>query len=134
LEAADKVVLVTALDLAALKSAKVFLEVADLLQFPREKIILVATRTTAPAGLTTADVEAILGRSIDVCIPDDRATVQRAINEGDPVVLSGRGTPVAVAIADLARCILAEQYSDAVTRSSLGKGGGAGRFKFFGRG
>jgi len=134
LEAADKVVLVLSLDMAVLKSAKVFLEVADLLGFPREKIIPVATRTTAPAGLTIAGVEAALGRPLSACIPDDRTTVQRAINEGEPLVLSGRGTPVAVAITDLARRILAEHHPDAVTQSLLDKGGGAGLFRLFGRG
>jgi len=135
LEAADKVVLVTTLDLSAIKSAKIFLEVADLLQFPHEKIMLVATRTTAPAGLTTDDVEAVLGRSIDVRIPDDRTTVLRAINEGNPVVLSARGTPVAAAITDLARRIVAEQYPDAVTDALLSQAAGTrqGLRRIFGR-
>jgi len=134
LEEADKVVLVLSLDMAALKSARVFLEVADLLGFPRDKIIPVATRMTAPAGLTIADVEAALGRPLSACIPDDRATVQRAINEGEPLVLSGRGTPVAVGITELARRILAEHHPAAVTQSLLDKGGGTGLFRLFGRG
>lgn len=134
LEEADKVVLVLSLDMAALKSARVFLEVADLLEFPRDKIIPVATRTTAPAGLTISDIEAALGRPLSACIPDDRATLQRAINEGEPLVLSGRGTPVAVTITDLARRILAEHHPAAVTQSLLDKGGGTGLFRLFGRG
>jgi pilus assembly protein CpaE len=47
LETADKIVLVLSLELSAIKSAKVFLEVADLLKFPPEKILLVVTRATA---------------------------------------------------------------------------------------
>jgi len=135
LEAANKVVLVITLDLSAIKSAKVFLEVADLLQFPREKIMLVATRTTAPAGLTTGDIESVLGRPLDVCIPDDHTTVLRAINEGVPVVLSARGTPVAAAITNLARRIVAEQYPDAVADPLLSQAVGArqGLRRLFGR-
>jgi len=133
LEAADKIVLVVTLDLSAIKSARVFLEVADLLQFPREKILVVATRANAPAGLTSVDVEAVLGRSLDIRIPDDSATVLRAINEGDPVALSGRGTPVAAAITDLARRIVAEQHPDAVTDALLSRTEGSRLRRLFGR-
>ncbi len=133
LEAADKIVLVVTLDLSAIKSARVFLEVADLLQFPHKKILVVATRANAPAGLTTADVEAVLGRSLDICIPDDSATVLRAINEGDPVALSGRGTPVAAAITALARRIVAEQHPDAMTDALLSRVEGSRLRRLFGR-
>jgi len=133
LEAADKIVLVVTLDLSAIKSARVFLEVADLLQFPHEKILVVATRANAPAGLTTADVEAVLGRSLDICIPDDSATALRAINEGNPVALSGRGTPMATALADLARRIVAEQHPDAVTEAQLSRVEGSRLRRLFGR-
>ncbi len=115
LEAADTIVLLTTLDVAAVKSARVFLEVADLLQVPPEKIVLVATRTTAPVGLTTADVAAILKRPVDVCVPDDSATTLRAINAGDPLMLSAPGTPIATAITTLARRLIAAQYPDGVT-------------------
>jgi len=133
LEAADKIVLVVTLDLSAIKSARVFLEVADLLQFPHEKILVVATRANAPAGLTTTDVEAVLGRSLDICIPDDSATALRAINEGDPVALSGRGTPVAAAITNLARRIVAEQHPDSATDALLSRVEGSRLRRLFGR-
>jgi pilus assembly protein CpaE len=135
LEAADRVVLVTAPDLAALKGAKVFLEVAELLQFPREKVIPVLTRATAPAGITVADVAATLGRPVEVCIPSDERGVLRAINEGDPVVLGGRGTPVAVAITALAHRIVAESYPELHTAPAAAPATHprAGRFKLFAR-
>ncbi len=136
LEEADKVLLVTSLDLSAIKSVKVFLEVADLLKFPPEKIMLVVTRATAPVGITIADVESTLGRSVDIRIPADDRGVARSINEGDPIVLSGRGTPVAQAIAALARRIVAENYpemspEDATPQPAAGR---VGRFRLFARG
>lgn len=136
LEEADKILLVTSLDLSAIKSVKVFLEVADLLKFPPEKIMLVVTRATAPVGITIADVESTLGRSVDIRIPADDRGVTRSINEGDPIVLSGRGTPVAQAIAALARRIVAENYpemspEDATLQPTAGR---VGRFRLFARG
>ncbi len=135
LEAADTIVLLTTLDVAAVKSVRVFLEVADLLQVPHEKIVLVATRTTAPVGLTTADVAAILKRPVDVCVPDDSATTLRAINAGDPLMLSAPGTPIATAITTLARRLIAAQYPDVVTTPARASATGArrGLGRLFGR-
>ncbi len=135
LEAADKIVLVVTLDLSAIKSARVFLEVADLLQFPHEKIIPIVNRATTQAGITIADVEATLGRPVQVRIPTDDRGALRAINEGDPVALSGRGTPVAVAIADLGRRIVAEHYPElhAPPATAPHTPARVGRFKLFAR-
>lgn len=40
----------------------VFLNALDLLQFLREKILVVATRANASAGPTTVDAKAVLSR------------------------------------------------------------------------
>jgi len=135
LEAADKIVLVVTLDLSAIKSARVFLEVADLLQFPREKIIPIVNRSTTQAGISVADVEAALGRPVEERIPTDDRGALRAINEGDPVALSGRGTPVAAAITDLGRRIVAEHYPElhAPPATAPHAPARAGRFKLFAR-
>ncbi len=134
LEAADKILLVLSLELSSIKSAKVFLEVAELLRFPPEKIMLLVTRANAATGVTVADVEATLGRSVDVRIPADER-VARSINEGDPLTLSARNTPVAHAISDLARRLVAQNYPElnAAVGETQPSAGRTGRFKIFGR-
>jgi pilus assembly protein CpaE len=138
LETADKIALVIALELSAIKSAKIFLEVADLLKFPPEKILLVVTRSTATTGVTVADVEAALGRPVDLRIPVDERTA-RAVNEGDPITLSARHTPAAQAIAQLAQRLVAENYPELASASVDGQLGHRGqrevarRFKIFAR-
>lgn len=134
LEIADKILLVLSLELSSIKSAKVFLEVADLLRFPPQNVKLVVTRSTAATGVSLADVEAALGRPIDVRIPSDER-VARSINEGDPLMLAARNTPVAQSIGELARRIVAENYPElrpaaAELQSGTSKGG---RFKLFAR-
>ena len=132
LETADKIVLVLSLELSAIKSAKVFLEVADL---------LVVTRATAATGVTVPDVEAALGRPVDLRIPVDERTA-RAVNEGDPIALSARHTPAAQAIAQLAQRLVAENYPELASTSVDGQPGPghrgprevARRFKIFARG
>lgn len=135
LEVADKILLVVTLELSAIKSAKVFLEVADLLRFPPENIKLVVTRATAVTGVTVADVETALGRSIDVRIPADER-VSRSINEGDPFMLSARNTPVAQSITELAHTIVAENYPELRAAAAGAQSGPSrgGRFRIFARG
>jgi len=136
MEEADKILLVLSLELAAIKSAKIFLEVADLLKFPFEKVVPVVTRSTAPVGITVADIESALGRPVTTRIPSDDRTVVKAINEGDPVVMASRSTPVAQAITDLARRIVAENYPEvrAETSPVAAQTRGGGLFKRFARG
>jgi pilus assembly protein CpaE len=138
LETADKIVLVISLELSAIKSAKIFLEVADLLKFPPEKILLVVTRATATTGVTVPDIEAALGRPVDLRIPVDERTA-RAVNEGDPIALSARHTPAAQAIAQLAQRVVAENYPELASTAVDGQSGHRGhrevarRFKIFAR-
>jgi pilus assembly protein CpaE len=134
LETSDKILLVVSLELSSIKSAKVFLEVADLLRFPPEKIMLVVTRANVATGVTVPDIEATLGRSVDVRIVSDER-VMRSINEGTPLMLSGRNTSVAQAIADLARRVVAENYPELQAQPLDGQPNGnrAGRFRLFAR-
>jgi len=136
LEAADKIILVVSLELSAIKSAKVFLEVADLLKFPHEKILPVISRSTVPGGVSVADVEAVLGRAVSARIPSDERATTRAINEGDPIMLANRAHLVPQAIAELARRIVSENYPEAgaaETPTVLAPVRG-GRFRLFARG
>jgi len=108
LEAADKILLVLSSNLAALKSAKAFLEVANLLQFPPNKVTPVVTCATTTIDITLSDIEVTLGRQIEARIPSDERAVTHAINVGDPLTLSAEGTPIALAIAELARRLVTE--------------------------
>ncbi len=136
LEMADTILLVLSPDVAAIRSATVFLGIAELLGYPLDKIRPVLTRAATTSGIATPDVAAALGRSLDHLIPADERVVVRAINTGDPLVLSAPGTPVAAAITDLARQVVAATYPDANAASLAPQGGAArwGPLKLFVRG
>src|SRR5205085_6682646 len=135
LEEADKILLMVALNFAALKSVKLFLEVARLLQIPSHKLVLVATLADSSGGLTIDDIEDALVHPVTLCVPADSNLTARAVNTGTPVVLSGRGTPLGQAIADLTRPLVVECYPEAVTESLLAQAGRSRHlFKFFARG
>ena len=135
LEDADKILLMVALNFAALKSVKLFLEVARLLQIPSHKLVLVATLADSSGGLTIDDIEDALAHPVTLCVPADSSLTARAVNTGTPVVLSGRGTLLGQAITDLTRDLVVECYPEAVTESLLAQTGRSRHlFKFFARG
>ena len=135
LEDADKILLMVPLNLAALKSVKLFLEVARLLQIPSDKLVLVATFADSSGELTIDEIEDALAHPIALCVPADSSLTARAVNTGTPVVLSGRGTQLGQAITDLTRRLVVECYPEAVTESRLAQAGRSRRlFTFFVRG
>jgi pilus assembly protein CpaE len=135
LEDADKILLMVPLNLAALKSVKLLLEVARLLQIPSDKLVLVATFADSSGELTIDEIEDALAHPVALCVPADSNLTARAVNTGTPVVLSGRGTPLGQAITDLTRRLVVECYPEAVTESLLAQAGRSRRlFKFFARG
>jgi pilus assembly protein CpaE len=129
LEVADRILLCFTLDLPAIKSAKVFLEVSELLRFPPEKIIPVLIKSTGTQGIEVRDVETTLGRQLGAQISNDARITSRCINEGSPVVLAHPGTPIAGDFRRLASDIVS-QDAEAMLESSV-KPKKLGRFGLF---
>lgn len=131
LEVADRILLCFTLDLPAIKSTKVFLEVSELLRFPAEKIVPVLIKSTGTQGIEIRDVESTLGRQLGAQISNDARLASRAINEGDPLVLGHTATVVA---QDLRR-LAADLAGDAPTQmaESPAKARKTGRFGLFAR-
>ena len=88
LDLADVIVLVLTLELTAIKGAKQYLELSDLLGYDSDKIILVLNRATAPAGIPITDVATSLKGQLTAQLPEDLALALRAVNEGVPFVQS----------------------------------------------
>jgi pilus assembly protein CpaE len=128
LEVADRILLCFTLDLPAIKSAKVFLEVSELLRFPPEKIIPVLIKSTGTQGIEVRDVEATLGRPVGTQIGFDARSTSRSINEGEPVVLGQSNTPIAADYRKIAADLLAGDVMPTVEATKPKKSGRFGLF------
>jgi len=123
LEMADMVLLVLTPDITALRNAQLFLELADSLQYPSEKIMLVVNRMSRESVVKPADVEELLGRPVAATIASDRAATDHALNRGVPLVLSHKRSHAAKDIVALARKVAQEAGADRkVGRSVLASG------------
>ena len=118
LDAADQILVVAALEITTIKNVRLFLEVADQLDYERSKIRLVINRSDASQGIRIGDVEASIRRTIDGTIVSDGRLAVLAVNRGVPFVVSHPESPLARDVIRLARTVAGEgsdQSTDAKT-------------------
>ena len=101
IDSADAVCLVATLDVASLKDSKLGLETLSLMGRDPASCLIVLNRADGHVGISTRDVEEVLGRSPDAQLPTDRE-VPRSLNQGEPMVLARPRATVSRALAALA--------------------------------
>jgi pilus assembly protein CpaE len=101
LDAAHHYVLPTTPELPALKSLRVTLDMFDLLDYQRERRIVVLNRADSKVGLSVSDVERAVRVPVGAFVPSSRE-VPTSINKGTPIVFEQPNHPVSVAIRELA--------------------------------
>lgn len=105
LDAADQILVVAALEITTIKNVRLFLEVADQLDYERSKLRLVINRSDASQGIRIGDVEASIRRSIDGTIVSDGRLAVLAVNRGVPFVVSHPESPLSRDVITLARTL-----------------------------
>ena len=108
LDAADQILVVAALEITTIKNVRLFLEVADQLDYERSKIRLVINRSDASQGIRIGDVEASIRRPIDGTVVSDGRLAVLAVNRGVPFVVSHPESPLSRDVVKLARTLAGE--------------------------
>jgi len=103
LEIADRVLLVLTPEITALRGARLFLEHANALGLPRDRVVPVLNRFPQRGGLQRRDVENALGMTVQVTIPDDVKLVTYSINRGVPLFESHARSGIARQVSILAK-------------------------------
>ncbi len=106
LDTADQIILVTQQTLPCLKNVSRFLNLAESLEYPQEKIWLVVNRASDKQGISVKNISSTLKRPVVMTIPDDELLVSTAANQGVPLVTgSTQKRPVSIALSRLAEHI-----------------------------
>ncbi|HET6381272.1 MAG TPA: response regulator [candidate division Zixibacteria bacterium] len=105
MDAADQIVVLTALEITTIKNVRLFLEVADQLEYDRSKIRLVINRSDAAQGIRINDLEASIRRPIDGTVVSDGRLAVLAVNRGVPFVVSHPDGTISRDIVKLARTL-----------------------------
>ena len=109
MDAADTILVIAALEITTIKNVRLFLEVADQLEYDRSKVRLVINRSDSAQGIRIADVEASIRRPIDGTIVSDGRLAVLAVNRGVPFVVSHPEASLSRDIVKLARTVAGEQ-------------------------
>jgi pilus assembly protein CpaE len=109
LDKADKVLLVVQPELPGITHASRFLDLANQLDFPREKVTLVVNGVMNKPDISPADVSKALKRPSPFIIPADSQITQKSINQGAPIVTGqASGRPIGKAYDQIANQIIQE--------------------------
>ena len=101
LDSAALIVLVVTPDIPAIKSARLFLEVAGKLNYPMEKIALVVNGVDRRMGIRVDQIEQAM-IPVAAQIPLDQQVVMAAVNHGVPFVQRDPSRPVSQGLMQLA--------------------------------
>jgi pilus assembly protein CpaE len=104
LDETDQLLLLCNPDVPTLKNVRLTLQTLELLAFPEDRLRVVLNRASTSSGIGRDDVEAALGRAVDIVLPLDPA-VPLAVNRAEPVVLESTATPFGAAIIEVAKSI-----------------------------
>jgi pilus assembly protein CpaE len=103
LQLATHVVVVTDLTLASLRDC---IRIVAMLEraAPQAKLLVAANRSgRAESGLSKAEFEKALGRSVSIVLPEDTKPIASAVNAGKPLPQVAKSSKVVVAMRDLAK-------------------------------
>jgi pilus assembly protein CpaE len=101
LDLADKILLVTLLDVPTLNHTRAHLDLLRRLGHPDSKIRLVANRYSKSDTVTERDFAEFLGRPPDSYIPNDYPTTLDSLNQGKPLGEVAPRSPIHAAYAKL---------------------------------
>jgi pilus assembly protein CpaE len=110
LSMSSTILLVMAPEMASLRTTMSALEIYDRLGIPLEKVKIVLNNNSSSPAIKQAQLEKVLKRNFDFVLPYEAGEVNRALNFGQPFILSN---------PDLAICLNLEKMAYALTEDSL---------------
>jgi pilus assembly protein CpaE len=106
LDLADQIIVVSTSDIPAIKNAKLFFELTEVLGYPSDKTFFVLNREDGRSGISVKDIQASIKYPVGITLPKDERTSTLALNRGVPFVLSQRKVPLAQAYYTMARTLV----------------------------
>jgi Flp pilus assembly CpaE family ATPase len=117
LQASDLAVLVANPDVPCLRNLRRLTDAVRLSGVASDRLRVLLNRASEYVGVSTAQIEAVIGMSIDWSVPSDYRTVAAAMTSGQPV-RSVRGGDLRSHLEAVARAIAGGSYAAVTERSS----------------
>jgi pilus assembly protein CpaE len=103
LDMADRIVVLMTLEMTCIKNIKLFLEVAELLEYSNDKIMLVLNKADNRLGIRVENIENNIQRKVSLQIGNAPQEMTLSINQGVPMVIARREHRTSKDIFGLAR-------------------------------
>ncbi len=110
LNSASQVLLVMAPELASLRAAVNALNIYERLGFEESKIKIILNQTINRGGIKQSQIEKALGVPVTYILPYEGDEVIRALNFGEPFILSNPELPISARFEDMAYALSDELY------------------------
>ncbi len=102
LDEMDLMVLITTQDIPAIKSARIFLDLVDIMSIERQRVILVMNKFDRRINITPERVGENFKHTVSTAIPTAPSIVIPSVNRGVPFMLKDKSRPVAQRVLALA--------------------------------
>lgn len=120
LDLSDRILVLTTLEMPAIKNVKLFLEVAEALHYAHDKLMLVLNRADSTGGIEVQDIEESIRFKVSANIVSAGQPMTAAINQGVPIVMSNRESAVARDIFALATSLLTDADAIEARKTAAG--------------
>lgn len=106
LEASDHVALVLTPELTSMKDAKQFLDIlGNVLRIPSDHAHVIVNHRSGHSGMTSSDIEQVLGQPVDFEVAHDGVRPERAAMKGELLALNQQRSGIGRAMTELAATI-----------------------------
>jgi pilus assembly protein CpaE len=105
MDISDLVILITTQDIPAIKNARLFLDLAEVLKIKRRSIVFVMNRFDKRIGITPEKIGESFKQEVVAVLPADERVVVPSINRGVPFMLGDRSKPISRSFLSLAEVI-----------------------------
>ena len=106
MDASNKIMLVANPNIAALRDARQFMEVATSLSYPMDKIMLILYGAGKRLDIKQEEIENILKMKVFGIIPADGDQMRKSLNEGVPIVIMKPNCPISRAYKGVAKTLV----------------------------
>lgn len=114
----DLLVLVTTLDIPAVKNLRLAVNTLDMLGSPQQNRLLVLNRADLKVGISAKDVEAAVGYPVSAALPNT-LTVPSAANRGAVLAVEEPKDPFAAALREFADYKVRPHFGEPLTRAGI---------------
>ena len=116
-DCSSEIVLLTTLDMPAVKNIRMFLDVCDGIRYPKEHVTLVLNRADSTGGLRVEEIEESMQHRVAANLVSGGELVTASINRGVPFILSDPDAPISRDVFAVATMLLRSEDRDAIAQT-----------------